>query len=131
MNSLSSATRYTADMAGRPPINEAPVFGRNLAALRKSHGWTQPQLAEKLGISVDMLTYYERRARNPTAEFVAKAAAALEVSADELLGHSVKATKRSGPPSKLQKQIEEIRRLPRAKQRFVSELLDTVLQKSS
>lgn len=131
MATIPATNPYTADMAGRPPINEAPVFGRNLAARRKARGWTQPQLAEMLGISVDMLTYYERRAKNPTAEFVAKAAAALEVSADELLGHSVKTSKKPGPPSKLQQQIEQIQRLPRSKQRFVSELLDTVLQNGS
>ena len=63
---------YSADMAGRPPINVAPPFGRNLAALRKARGWTQPQLAEQLGITLAALTYYERQAHNPSAEFVAK-----------------------------------------------------------
>ena len=37
-----------------------------LAHLRKLRGLTQPQLAEELGVSLDMLIYYERRATNPS-----------------------------------------------------------------
>ncbi len=50
-------------------------------------------------------------------------------TACELLGGLAKTHKRQKPgsPSKLKKQIDEIHKLPRSKQRFVSELLDTVL----
>jgi DNA-binding transcriptional regulator YiaG len=46
---------YNGDMAGRPPTKPAPIFGTNLAALRKARGLSQPQLAEQLGVSLDML----------------------------------------------------------------------------
>lgn len=119
---------YAEGMAGRPPINQAPIFGSHLAALRKTRGLTQPQLAEMLGISVDMLTYYERRAKNPAAEFVAKAAKVLNTSVDELLGHTVKAARKSGPPSRLQQLTEQLSALPRQKQKAVVEILEGYLK---
>lgn len=54
------------------------------------------------------------------------------VGPSELAGDEIKtATPRPSPAPKLIRQIEELRRLPRAKQRFVSELLDTVLQQAT
>jgi hypothetical protein len=35
------------------------------------------------------------------------------------------------PPAKLQKQIERIQKLPKSQQRFVMEMLDTVLAQAS
>lgn len=48
---------------------------------------------------------------------------------EELLGENAKPGKR-GPAPKLQRQIEQLQRLPKTKQRFVMEMLDTVLQQS-
>ena len=36
--------------------------------------------------------------------------------------------KKRGPVSKLEQQVKQIRQLPRSKQKFVSEMLDRVLQ---
>ncbi|MCU7925717.1 MAG: hypothetical protein KZQ97_04655 [Candidatus Thiodiazotropha sp. (ex Dulcina madagascariensis)] len=49
------------------------------------------------------------------------------LSVDELVGLKSPAAKR-GPVPKLQRQIEQVTRLPKAKQKFVSEMLDTVIQ---
>ena len=122
---------YSADMAGRPPTKDAPDFGKRLAAARRTKGLSQEALAELLGTTRVNVGYYERKATNPTLEFIQRCADALNIPIADLIG--VEAPKRShkpGPSSKLQQQIEEIRRLPRSKQRFVSELLDTILQKA-
>jgi transcriptional regulator with XRE-family HTH domain len=115
-------------MAGRPQLNEAPPFGRNLAALRKARGWTQPQLAEMLGISLNGLVHYERKATNPSAEFIGKVAKLFNVSVDELLGHAVKPARKSGPPSQVEERLLAVRKLPREKQKVVLQLLDSFLQ---
>jgi transcriptional regulator with XRE-family HTH domain len=122
---------YALDVAGRPPSKPAPTFGARLAALRKSRGLTQPRLAEMLGVSPAMLAYYERKANNPTAEFVRKAAEVFSVSVDQLLGHEVKNGRKPGPPSKLHQKIDQVARLPRAKQQYVLQFLDQVLTTSS
>lgn len=115
-------------MAGRPPINEAPLFGKNLAALRKARGWTQPQLAEKLGISFNALIHYERKAHNPNADFIAKVAKLFNVTVDELLGHEVKTVRKSGPPSRLEQLTNQLSTLPRQKQKAVVEILEGYLK---
>lgn len=123
---------YNGDvMAGRPPLKEAPAFGQRLAALRKSLGLSQRELAERLGTTREMIDYYERRAVNPTLEFIQQAAEALKVSVAELLGSELKATRaKPGPTPQLQLRFEQIRRLPRKEQQFILQLLDTALERA-
>jgi hypothetical protein len=52
------------------------------------------------------------------------------MSVDELMGFKDTAAKR-GPMPKLQRQIEQVALLPKAKQKFVSEMLDTVIQQAA
>jgi transcriptional regulator with XRE-family HTH domain len=128
MHMKISIQTYDSDMAGRPTNKPAPAFGGCLAALRKSHGLTQPKMAEMLGISPAMLAYYERKATNPTSEFIQKAAAVLNVSVDQLLGHEVKDVRKHGPPSDLEQRLSAVRQLPRDKQKMVLHFLDAFLR---
>jgi transcriptional regulator with XRE-family HTH domain len=127
---IQESRPYSADMAGRPQLNQAPPFGARLAALRKAHGWTQPQLAEKLGVTLAAVVYYERQAKNPNAELVSKVAKLFNVSVDELLGHAIKPTRKPGPPSRLQQLTAQLAELPRSKQKTVVEMLEGFLQKT-
>jgi transcriptional regulator with XRE-family HTH domain len=115
------------DMA-RPANKRATDFGERLAAARKAAGLTQTQLAGRLSLSQQMIDYYERRAKNPTADFIRKAAAALNVSVDTLLGHEVKNGRKPGPPSQLERRVSAVRQLPRDKQKTVLQLLDAFLR---
>ena len=123
---------YNADlMAGRPPTKEAPIFGQRLAALRRAKGLSQTQLAELLDTTRKMIDYYERRAGNPSLDFIQRAAEALDVSVAELLGSQPKAARgKPGPTPQLQLRFEQIRRLPRKEQEFVIRFIDTVLEKA-
>jgi transcriptional regulator with XRE-family HTH domain len=87
-------------------------------------------LAEKLGITLAALTHYERKAENPTAEFVAKVAKLFNVSVDSLLGHDVKPERKPGPPSQIEQRLTAVRKLPREKQKVVLQLLDSFLATS-
>lgn len=53
------------------------------------------------------------------------------MSLEELLGDDAGAAKKRGPAPKLQQQIERIQQLPRTQQRFVMQMLDSVLQQAS
>jgi transcriptional regulator with XRE-family HTH domain len=121
---------YYDGMAGRPAITPAPPFGAKLAELRKLRGLTQPQLAEALAVSLDMLIYYERRAKNPSVDFAKKAASFFNVTIDQLLGHEVKNGRKPGPPSQFEEKIAALRQLPRNKQKLVLQLIETVLRDS-
>ena len=120
---------YRFGMAGgRPAKTKAPEFGARLAALRKQAGLSQSEFAEKAGISRPMVDYYERRAPNPATSFAVKAAAALGVSTDELLGVSPTGGK-VGRKSKLDRYVEQVKQLPRAEQQYVLKFLEQVIRR--
>ena len=48
-------------MSGRPPITKAPESGERLAALRKSAGLTQVQLAEMVGIPARSISFMSEK----------------------------------------------------------------------
>jgi transcriptional regulator with XRE-family HTH domain len=107
------------------------ALGRRVAEARKAQSFTQQQLAKRLGISQQTLAHYEVGRLRIAVAMLPMLAKELNVSVEDLIGYSngTRQTRR-GPTPKLQRQIEQVRQLPRAKQRFVIEMLDTVLQQS-
>ena len=104
-------------------------LGARIAQLRKEQGLSQQALADELGVAQQTLAHYEvGRARMPVS-LLPVLAQFFGIAVDELLGLKNGKGKR-GPAPKLQRQVELISQLPRAKQRFVSEMLDTVLQQA-
>ena len=63
-------------------------FGTRIKQLRQEMGMTQLELAEKLGLSKQILSLYEAGKRSPKVAQVQKFAGILNVSADYLLGDS-------------------------------------------
>ncbi|MBQ7389558.1 MAG: helix-turn-helix transcriptional regulator [Clostridia bacterium] len=61
-------------------------FGAKLKDLRKQAGMTQQQLADKLGITKSVVSYYELSERTPSPEVLKELALIFRVSADYLLG---------------------------------------------
>ena len=106
-------------------------LGVRIAALRKDQGMTQVQLAEFLGLTQQMIASYEVGRRRVPVSLLAQIAETLAVSLEELIGKKDVQPARRGPAPKLQQQIERIQRLPRSKQRFVMQMLDTVLAQQS
>ncbi len=107
-------------------------LGLRIADLRKQHGITQIQLAETLDVSQQTINSYEVARRRVPVSALPTLATLFEVSVDELLGKEDKQTSnKRGPASKLQKQLERVSSLPRSKQKFVIEMIDTVIQQAS
>ena len=122
---------YSGDvMAGRPPTKEATDFGKRVADARQRLGLTQRELAERIGVSLRMMEYYERRADNVKSDVVKLIASTLNVTTDELLGVSLP-KERPGRMSKLRQQIAEIERLPKAKQLVVSQVLEMAVKSAT
>ena len=61
------------------------MLGARIASLRRSAGWSQAELAQKLQISASAVGMYEQGRREPAAELLVSMAALFEVSVDYLL----------------------------------------------
>jgi transcriptional regulator with XRE-family HTH domain len=103
------------------------ALGARIAELRRTHGLTQVQLAETLELTQQMIASYEIGRRRVPVSLLPALAHALAVSVEALIGQKEAAPGKRGPAPKLQQQMERIQRLPKAKQRFVMEMIDTVL----
>lgn len=62
------------------------MYGERLRELRCEKGLTQKQLAEKLNISQNSLSKYERESLDLSTELIVRICRYFQVSADYLLG---------------------------------------------
>ena len=63
------------------------IFSKRLKELRKKAGWSQQKLAEKAGLSYNVITKIEQgAARQPTIQTMIKLADAFGISLDEVVG---------------------------------------------
>jgi len=102
------------------------VFGRRLAALRKEKHLTQPELADRVGMTRQMISYLEIRAENPTMEQIKKFADFFSVSADEFIYENIGRE----PRSNLERQIEKLKKLPKAQRKLVSDMIEAAVKAS-
>ena len=98
-------------------------FPERLAALRKEHGFTQQQMADKIGMHVSQLKRYESGASQPTIEVFRRIALALNVSADMLLFESDE----RGPDERLKLQFEAVSKLDEKEREAVETMIAGVL----
>ena len=102
------------------------IFAKRLKILRKSNHLTQAELSEKIGIGRGVIAYYESCAKNPTIDTLQKFADFFGVPVSNLLEEPEK-TGHRGPISQLEKQLEQIKKLPTTKQKMISHMLEGAL----
>jgi transcriptional regulator with XRE-family HTH domain len=103
-------------------------LGARIARLRKQQNITQVRLAELLNVSQQTINAYEVGRRRMPVSSLPPIARYLGVSIEELIGEPVSpAARKRGPVPKIQQQLERIQRLPKAQQRFVMQVIDSVL----
>ncbi len=105
-------------------------LGQRIAERRKALGMTQVQLAEQLGIAQQTMAHYEGGTLRIAVALLSPISATLGMSLEELVGTQTRPGKR-GPAPRIQQQLELVGRLPRAKQKMVSEVLDSLLAQAA
>lgn len=113
------------------PLKERTLkgFGKRLARIRQSRAMTQAQLAEAVGVSKRVITYYEQEDAQPPGALLVDLATALRVSSDQLLG--LKAHKETGSPrtARLLKRLQKIEHLPPTDRRVLLKMLDSLVER--
>lgn len=103
-------------------------IGERIARLRKQQGLTQQQLGEKIGISFNIVSDYERGRLRLYDEMVARFALALGVSSDELLGLNEARQENTQVPSRrIAARIQRIQQLSESQQKTILRSLDMML----
>lgn len=107
------------------------ALGGRIAGLRKDQDITQVQLAELIGVTQQTINSYETGRRRVPVSLLPAIAKRLGVAVEALLSNDSKAAAKRGPAPKLQQQMDRITQLPRARQQFVMEVIESVLAQSS
>ena len=105
-------------------------LGVRIALYRKEQGLTQIQLAKILGISQQHMGSFEHGIRKIPASMLPTLSELFGISLEVLYGQNNKPVKR-GPTPKLLQQVERLASLPKSKQKFVIEMLDTVIKQQA
>jgi len=104
-------------------------LGTRIAEFRKVQKITQLQMAEIINASQQTVNSYETGRRRIPVSTLPILAKTFGISIDELLGNDDKKTRsKRGPVSMLQRQVEQISLMPRTKQKFISEMLEAMIQ---
>lgn len=100
--------------------------GNIITALRKEKDWSQADLANKSGVSREMIGKYERGEAVPSIEAAKKIADAFEVSLDYLVGEGIN----SKFDKKTVKRLQDIEKLEAKDKEHVFAMLDAFLAKN-
>lgn len=124
---ISAFVAYNPAMSmGRPAAQPRAPLGERIAAARQEAGLTQQQLADKLGVSQRVVTYWEREAVGLRADQLARLTEALGVSADFVLGREQK-KRGTGPVGKAKAIFERVSALPRDRQQKILGAVEDML----
>ncbi|MEW6689060.1 MAG: helix-turn-helix transcriptional regulator [Pseudomonadota bacterium] len=103
-------------------------IGQRLSGVRRERGYTQVELAEKIGILQNLVSAYERDQLRLNAEMLARFAMALEVSSDQLLGLKTPPNGGPKPSLKILRRLKRIETLPITQQKTLFKTIDTFLK---
>lgn len=126
--------RYSTSMGRRQkfvlpplPLDETPI-GARIARLRKQHGLSQKELAERIGITHHLVSDYETGRLHLNDQMVARMALALQVSADALLGLNRTRTEDHTPSLRIMKRVQKLEQLPLSQQKAILHTLDLAIE---
>jgi transcriptional regulator with XRE-family HTH domain len=121
-------------MSKRPTIKKPPLdfggetLGERLARFRKQRGYTQADLAKKVGIGQVLVSAYETDRRLFSAEMAVRFALALDVSLDEFLHPKAKKVSTKMPNRRVLRRMERIDSLPLHQQNHLLKTIDGFLK---
>ncbi len=112
-------------------VNRA--LGRRLAHFRKQRGYSQQELARRVGAVQVVISDYERGKLRLSAEMALRFATALDIPIQELLqtGKLVPVDAAPKPSRRLLRRLEQIEHLPRRKQAALLTTIDTFLKSTT
>jgi transcriptional regulator with XRE-family HTH domain len=114
------------------PIDPGPeTIGQRIARHRKERGYTQKEVAERIGLIQALVSNYEKDKLRLNSDMILRFAQVLEVSTDELLlPPSTKPSARK-PSRRVLRRLEQIESLPRRKQDALLTTIDYFIKSAA
>jgi transcriptional regulator with XRE-family HTH domain len=125
LRSMARKARSQTDKAN----DEA--LGIRIAKLRKDRGFTQIELAEKLGLTQAIISDYERGRLRPHPGVLAGFAKTLDVTADELLGLKPPHKTSGVSDRRFLRRLQAISELPKRDQDALLRTIDAFLSRKA
>jgi transcriptional regulator with XRE-family HTH domain len=114
------------------PIDPGPeTVGQRMARIRKERGYTQKEVADRIGLIPALISDYENDKLRLNADMIVRFAEVLEVSTDELLRPQSGKLPGRKPSRKVLRRLEQIEGLPRRKQDALLTTIDAFLSSSA
>jgi transcriptional regulator with XRE-family HTH domain len=110
------------------PESRLAVIGESLQAIRKRRGLTQKELGEKIGLTREAIASYEAGRSHLMDTTLLDMAAALRVSAGEILGLERRVSEPSLTSRRWAKRMEVIESLPESVKKHILRTLDDVIK---
>jgi len=112
---------------GRPSKSPRSPLGERLASAREQMGLSQVQLADKLGVTQKLITYWEHNDVALRVDQLTAIAKALNLSLDELLGQPTPKSRVNGPIGKARLVFESVSKLPKRQQTKILEVVEALV----
>jgi transcriptional regulator with XRE-family HTH domain len=116
----------------------ADGIGERIRRLRQERGWTQTDLAERVGCSKRAMVYYENAGKYPPAPILAAMAGAFGIGIEALMApeEPERRERRDDPDllsdpedRRLWKRLRQLKSLPEGDQRAILRMLDAMAAK--
>ena len=104
-------------------------FGKRLSVLRKARGFTQTELAKKIGVTRRIIVYYESESKYPPTHLIIPIAKVLKVSIEELLGLKKSQLSETNHAA-LWRRLKKAESLSKRDQKTLLRILDGLLAKN-
>lgn len=77
-------------MKNAPKIINPVIFGNNIKKARQAKNIKQKELAERIGVAHNSISYHEKGKHLPSLDLAAQMASVLEVSVSDLIGETAR-----------------------------------------
>jgi len=115
-----------------PPLKLSDeTIGQRIARLRKERGYTQIELAKRIGITQTNISDYETGRLKLSDEMVARLSLALGVSADIILGLKGRRRAEAASSVRILKRLKKISSLPTQQKKALLKTIDLMLKGTS
>lgn len=109
---------------------ESSTIASQIRAIRKKKGITQYELADKLGVTQRVISYYENARTNLSVDVIQKIAKALSVSQKKLFEYDSNPETEPEVSPALQKKLNLVAKMPYADQQYVVKTIEMIAQKN-